>query len=212
MPQSLRSLGLFASLALGLGAHAGNSLAPVSPFAPPDGGSTVANPENQPLELRGILMDGSGYRFSVYDPTKHTGQWVRLNEAGHDFTVRTHDVARDTITLDYQGRTLTLPLRSAKVVGMAVPIESPTGPAPGSGPGPGPGYGPGPVPRPGSANSGMGPQPKPSSPEETARFNRAVEEINRRRALRGGTGTSPGSMPMPGPVSSGPGPVPQMPK
>ncbi len=186
MTQRLRPLGLLASLALALAARADTTLAPTSPFAPPDGAAAVAT-ENQPLELRGIMQDGDGYRFSVYDPVKKSGQWVRLNEPGHDFTVKTHDAARDIITLDYQGRMLTLPLHSAKVVGVAVP-EASTAPGP----------------RPMNGQAGVGPQPKPNSPEEAARFNRAVEEINRRRALRD---KSPGPTPTPMPTpTSGPRP------
>jgi hypothetical protein len=166
MTPPLRPLCLLGGLALALAARADTTLAPSSPFAPPDGAAAVAT-ENQPLELRGIMQDGGGYRFSVYDPVKKSGQWVRLNEPGHDFTVKTHDAAQDTITLDYQGRRLTLPLHSAKVVGVAVPEPSAV-----------------PGPRAINGTFGVGPQPKPGSPEEAARFNRAVEEINRRRALR----------------------------
>ncbi len=173
MTKSIHHLGLLASLLLGLAARADTTLAPSSPFAPASGSAVAA--ENQPLELRGIMMDGAGYRFSVFDPVKKAGQWVRLNEPGHDFTVRTHDVARDTVTLDFQGRVLTLALHTAKVVAVAVP-EVPAGP------------------RPTGMPLGYGPGSKPSSPEEAARFNRAVEEINRRRALRE---KSPGPLPRP---------------
>ena len=185
MTKSARPLALFAGLALGLLARADNPLAPSSPFAPPDGTATVAA-DNQPLELRGILMDGGGYRFSIYDPAKKSGQWVRLNEAGNNFTVKTHDVARDTVTLDYQGRVLTLPLRAAKVVGVTL-TEPSSGPRLTQGP------------------PGAGPVPKPGTPEEAARFNRAVEEINRRRALR-----EKGPLPTPNPAGTqGPMPRPQ---
>lgn len=184
MNPSARLLGLLAGLALGLPARAGTTLAPSSPFAPPDGAAAAAG-ENQPLELRGIMMDGGGYRFSVYDPARKSGQWVRLNETGHDFTVRSHDVARDTVTLDFQGRVMTLSLRTAKVVGVAV--TEPAGPRPTPGP------------------PGAGPVPRPGSPEEAARFNRAVEEINRRRALRE---KGPVPVPTPAPANT-PGPVPQ---
>jgi hypothetical protein len=176
----VRHLGLFAGLGLaaGLVARADAPLAPSSPFLPPDSAGATAAAENTPLELRGIMADADGYRFSIYDPTKKSGQWVRLNEPGHDFTVKTHDVARDTVTLDYQGRSLTLPLHAAKVVGMAVAATepAPSGPRPPNGP------------------PGAGPVPQPGSPEGTARFNRAVEEINRRRALRD---QAPGAAPMP---------------
>jgi len=188
MTMSARLPGLFValSLILGLAAHADTPLASSSPFLPPDSSAT-ATAENTPLELRGILVDGGGYRFSIYDPAKKTGQWVRLNESGHDFTVRTHDVARDTITLDFQGRTLTLPLHAAKVVGVAV-TEPSSGPRPPNGP------------------PGMGPVPQPATPEGTARFNRAVEEINRRRALRDQAAGAPAPTQTPMPV---PGPVPR---
>ncbi len=182
MTKSRHSLGLLAALLLGLAARADTTLAPSSPFAPAAGSAAAA--ENQPLELRGILMDGSGYRFSIFDPVKKAGLWVRLNEPGHDFTVKTHDVARDTVTLDFQGRMLTLALRTAKVAAVAV-SEAPASP------------------RPTGMPAGYGPGSKPSSPEEAARFNRAVEEINRRRAMRE---KSPG----PGPVPvAGPGPQPR---
>jgi hypothetical protein len=160
---------LLAGLGLGPGlmARAETALAPSSPFLPPGVSSAAGVVENTPLELRGILMDAGGYRFSVYDPVRHTGLWVRLDEPGHDFVVKAHDIARDAITLNYQGRVLTLPLHTAKVVGVAVAEPS-------SGPRPTPvGPGVGPV-----------PMPMPMTPEEAERFNRAREEIARRRALR----------------------------
>jgi hypothetical protein len=191
MTRSLRHVVFLAGLGVapGLAASAAVPLAPSSPFLPSDAAQAAGTAENTPLELRGILADAGGYRFSIYDPARHTGQWVRLNEPGHDFTVRTHDVARDTVTLDYQGRVLTLPLRTAKVTGLAS-AEPASGLASGPRPTPGP--------------AGAGPVPRPPTPEETARYNRAVEEIARRRALRE---KGPGPMPTPGP-KSGPMPIP----
>jgi len=204
MTRFLRRIGLLAGLGLAAGLAArggGASLTSKSPFLPANAAVDPGSAEATPLELRGILADAGGYRFSIYDPARHTGQWVRLNEPGHDFTVRTHDVARDTVTLDYQGRVLTLPLRTAKVTGLAV-----TEPAAGAA-----GAATGPRPVAGPPGSGTGPVPRPPTPEETARYNRAVEEIARRRALRE---KGPGPMPTPGPMS-GPMPSPtpgQMPK
>lgn len=188
-----RCIGLLAGLGLatGLVARGGTSLTSKSPFLPSDASQVTGSTETTPLELRGILADAGGYRFSIYDPARHTSQWVRLSEPGHDFTVRTHDVARDTVTLDYQGRVLTLPLRTAKVTGLAV-----TEPATGAATGPRPTAGP--------PGAGTGPVPRPPTPEETARYNRAVEEIARRRALREKgpmpmPSPTPGQMPVPGP-------------
>ena len=150
-------------LVLGLGARAADPLAPSSPFLPPTMAGGTAAPENTPLELRGILVDDGGYRFSVFDPVRHTGTWARVNEPGHDFVIRAHDTARDMITLDYQGRVLTLPLRTAKVA------AAPVGGTP-------------------VMNGPPGSSPavvlNPTPADEVARFNRVKEEIARRRALR----------------------------
>ncbi len=148
-------------LALGWHARAADALAPSSPFLPPSAaGTTVA--ENTPLELRGILVDEGGYRFSVFDPVRHTGTWARLNETGHDFVIKAYDTARDLVTLDYQGRILTVPLRTAKVGAVAQPAAPMAG---------GPGA---------TGQAVLNPTPG----DEVARFNRVKEEIARRRALR----------------------------
>jgi hypothetical protein len=165
MFRTARHVCLLATLGLmpGWGARAATPLAPSSPFLPPATAGAAAA-ENTPLELRGILVDGGGYRFSVFDPVRHTGTWARLNEPGHDFVIRSHDVARDLITLDYQGRVLTLPLHSAKVAAAGA-----AGPAAGALAGPG-------------GNPPVVLNPTPA--DELARFNRVKEEIARRRALR----------------------------
>ena len=132
MRRFLRSAGLslLCCLALGREARAANALAPTSPFLPPSAVGAAAT-ENTPLELRGILVDEGGYRFSVFDPVRHTGTWARLNETGHDFVIKAYDTTRDLITLDYQGRILTVSLRTAKVTAVA-----PAGPGPTAGPDP----------------------------------------------------------------------------
>ncbi|MEO6876068.1 MAG: hypothetical protein ABI222_14720 [Opitutaceae bacterium] len=170
-----RHLVIAACLSLGLATRGGTPLAEKSPFQPPEGTTAGGAGENTPLELRGIIADESGYRFSIFDPAKKSGQWVRLNEPGRDFTVRSHDVDHDAVTLDYQGRTLTLSLHTAKITGAPMPEMS-------AGPGP----------RPVGGTPGFGPMPKPPTPDETARYQRAVEEINRRRAAR-----DRGPMPVP---------------
>ena len=176
MAPPLRLFGLFGLFALATTSlvRAQPALAATSPFLPPDGSSGTAT-ENNPLELRGIMMDGSGYRFSIYDPVKKVGQWVRLNEGGRDFTVKAHNVGGDSVSVEYQGRILNLPLHSAKVVGVAVADVT-------SGPKPNP------------VVMGGGPVPHPPTPEEQERYKRAVEEINRRRAARG---KESGPLPMP---------------
>jgi hypothetical protein len=172
MTRSVRHTLLLAGFGIALAARAETTLVAASPFLPPGGSAPAGAAENTPLELRGILVDAGGYRFSIYDPVRHTGQWVRLDEPGHEFVVKAHDVAHDAITLSFQGRVMTLPLHTAKVVGVTVAD-------PGSGPRPTPvGLGAGPV-----------PMPVPMSAEESERYNRAREEIARRRAVREQTAT-----------------------
>ena len=175
MFRSSRHILLASALALtAMVSRAANSLAPTSPFLPPATAGAPTAENNNPLELRGIMVDEGGYRFSVFDPARHSGTWSRLNEPGHDFVIKAHDVARDIITLDYQGRVLTLPLRNAKVVVTApVPVMS---------------GGPQPMP---VAGTGGPVILNPSPADEVARFNRVKEEIARRRALREQGGPPP---------------------
>jgi hypothetical protein len=168
LPRFYRAL--LAALAAGVAAHGAGQLAPSSPFLPPSGNTAAPAAENTPIELRGIMVDGGGYRFSIFDPNRHTGTWARLNEAGHDFVIRAHDVARDIITVDYQGRVLTLPLRTSKVQVVAPPT-----PHVANGP---------PIQQ--SPAGSTGPVVlNPTPADEVARFNRVKEEIARRRAARG---------------------------
>ena len=73
-----------------------------NPFSPPAGapGSAPANgTPDAPLELRGIMTTGENTMFSIYDPTRRSATWTKLNELGRDYIVRTYDPAKDTVTL-----------------------------------------------------------------------------------------------------------------
>lgn len=115
---------------------------------------------------------GDSYMFSIYDSTHKSSSWARLNENGHGFVVRSHDATRDSVTVDYQGRTLTLALRTAKVASAPVnipqPAAAPTAPAPAQGPQP---IG-GPV------------VLNPSPADEQRRLEAIAAEVNRRRMIR----------------------------
>ncbi|MEO6002726.1 MAG: hypothetical protein ABIS43_06210 [Opitutus sp.] len=115
------------------------------------------------------MATGDGYRYSIYDSAHKVSAWSRLNENGHGFMVRSHDVARDTVTVDYQGRTLTLALRTAKVA--SAPVNIPQ------------------APQPVAANNA--PQPiggpvvlNPSPADEQRRLEAIAAEVNRRRMIR----------------------------
>jgi hypothetical protein len=91
-------------------------LAPTSPFIPANsaGAAAQAGPSG-PIELRGVMATSEGVAYCIYDTAKKRDVWVGLNEAGHDFVVRSSDPALDSVRVDYQGRTLNLTLRTAKV-------------------------------------------------------------------------------------------------
>jgi prepilin-type N-terminal cleavage/methylation domain-containing protein len=116
--------------ALAPGADVQNLLQ-TSPFAP----VAVTNAPGQAaasLEFRGVFADQGEYFFSLYDTATRRGAWVALNEPGNPFTVRAYDPANETVTAEYQGRTLQLTLKTAKIL---VSAASPVPPAPNA-PGP----------------------------------------------------------------------------
>lgn len=71
------------------------------------------------LELRGIVSTPSGYLFGLYDATNRQSTWVGLSETasagGTGLIVRSHDLATDSISGEFQGRPFTLSLKTAKV-------------------------------------------------------------------------------------------------
>ena len=101
------------ALAIALAAPAARAgVSTESPFAPR--GLLGAAASNSPIELRGITSDDQGVRFAIYDPAKKDGAWVRIDEKGQPYVVRSYDAASNRITVDYQGRTQTLALAEPK--------------------------------------------------------------------------------------------------
>ena len=134
MKWSRRIYQAFAALALGgmwscsLWAQ---GISTVSPFVPENGPSAGAVTENSPIELRGIMAIPGGSLFGLFDPVKKQGGWVKLNEAGRDFTVRSYDAANDAVTVEYQGRVLSLALKTSKIESMPAMMAQAPRPMPG---------------------------------------------------------------------------------
>lgn len=147
------------------------NLLQTSPFAP----VPVANAPGQAstsLEFRGVFADKGEYFFSLYEAATRRSLWVGLNEPGNPFTVRAYDPASETVTAEYQGRTLPLTLKTAKIL---VSAPAPLPPVAGV---------------PGTALA------QPAAPAGTPEA-QIVEEIRRRRALRqqSAAGTAPAGPP-----------------
>lgn len=119
-----------------------------------------------PLEFRGTFVDGGERFFSILDIGARRAEWVALNEGGHAFQVKSYDPGTETVVLDYQGRTMSLKLRTARITAMAVPPPPAAGAQ---------------SPAPGPATATVAPAP---STTEAQRLAQVAEEIRRRRALR----------------------------
>ncbi len=123
-----------------------------------------------PLEFRGTFVDRGERFFSLLDTGSRRAEWVSLKESGHPYTVKSYDPDSETVTLDYQGRSMSLKLRTARITAMAMPPPQAATPQPTVVVAPG-------------TNVGPGVNPAPSS-TEAQRLAQVAEEIRRRRALR----------------------------
>ncbi|MDB6165767.1 MAG: hypothetical protein JWQ83_907 [Lacunisphaera sp.] len=160
-----------------------------SPFLTPAGGRAVASGEAGPFELRSIVFEGGGYSFSVYDPSTKESAWVKLKETGFPFVARSFDREHDTLVVDYQGRSLALPLAATKTMAAAPAPPPPSPPALPTQPG-APAQNaarngaPPNVPQPGgpqNPSAGAFPGPTNISPAEAQRLQNIADEIRRRR-------------------------------
>ena len=184
--------------AAGLAAPANlESLLQNSPFGNP-AAAAGGNRPDATLEFRGVLLDRGEPFFSLYETSSHSSLWVGLNEPGNPFKVQGYDRDKGTVTVEYQSRTLILPLKQAKIIALA-PVQ-PAAPNPNMPGGPS-----GPMVT-GAPGTG-GPQPMATlgtPSEDAARLSAIAEEIRRRRALRQ---QSPQPAPQGGPTVGKP-PVP----
>ena len=165
-------------LALGLAGtlHAAPPIASRSPFLPPENAPVEkAGPEAAALEFRGFVDVGRGKQFRLFDPAKKRGDWVRLNERSSEFeaVIRQHNEGEESVSVEYQGRTLTLAMRKAKIVAdLAAPAAPPPSVAP---------AGPAITVTPAVTQTVM---VNPSPADEQRRLEAVAAEVNRRRALR----------------------------
>src|SRR5688572_14369079 len=92
-------------------------LARDSPFLPATG-VTVAGPvSNSQFEFRSVVVENGTLYFSVYDSGRQRSEWVSLDQGGGPFVARRYDAERDTLTIERDGRTETLPLKESRVHG-----------------------------------------------------------------------------------------------
>ena len=167
-----------------------------SPFLPAGTPAGVAT-ENAGLEFRGVMVTNQGPVFLIVDPTgpAKKGVWVKLNETGRDFSVKNYDAQSDTVSVDFRGRLLPLPLVKSKVGSSGMPMPSMAGTTPGGQP---------PIAGP---ISPVVLNPTPA--DEARRLEAVTQEVLRRRQMRQQAAQPPGSPQMqPSPQSM---PTPTMP-
>jgi hypothetical protein len=61
------------------------------------------------------MPTAGGYAYCIYETAKKKDEWIGLNEPGHAFVVKSADPAKETVRVDYEGRTISLTLKVAKV-------------------------------------------------------------------------------------------------
>lgn len=171
-----------------------NGLLSNSPFGSPKTGVLGANSGAEPFEFRAVLEENGSKFFSIYETATKRSNWVEINDPVNGFSVKGYDGAKENITVEYQGKVMTLAIKRAPAVPQA--IQQPM-PVPGQNG----------VPAPGPVPGQVGP-----TTADQQRIQQIQEEIRRRRALRNQAatpqpGTNAGPQPMP-PNSAGPVPQP----
>ena len=139
-------------------------------------------------------MDRGEYYFSLYDLNSKESFWVGLNETGFPALVRNYDRNTETVTVEQQGRTLSLTLTAARTMAAAPAV----GPQPQGGHPNAPGGAGGPTLQPSNGQPQFGPVPSSVTPDEAQRLQRIADEIRRRRAV-GKIAPSSGPTPSPAP-------------
>lgn len=176
-PRSLLLPRLAVALAVfGAAAQMPAQIAAKSPFMAPQAAANNAPTAGAPLEFRALIETAEGVQFRLYDPAKKTGTWVKLNERNSELEVlaKQHDEGHKTLTVEHQGRTLTLAMREAKVVSSGSAAQAMMPPPP-------------PMPVPASNVAPAVTQAvvlNPTPADEQRRLEAVAAEVARRRALR----------------------------
>lgn len=101
-----------------------DALAARSPFASPAIAGAIKPQEPDALEFRGLVVDERGTTYSLFDVNAKRSYWVREGGKGL-IRVKNFDPEECLLEVEQNGRTLTLPLRSAAIATSApVPVPA----------------------------------------------------------------------------------------
>lgn len=114
-----------AGLALLFTGEAPAQLVRESPFKSRSSAAT-AETTKLPLEFCGYLQTREGLQFRVRDPARNRAAFVQLNvtEPELGIVARRHDAEGETLVVEYEGRTLSLPQQISKVRPAAAAVPS----------------------------------------------------------------------------------------
>ena len=127
-PRFLRPMLLSALLAggpAGLAATDWQSLLGNSPFGQTT--TAAATTTTGDLEFRGVVQEEGVCFVNLYNPTTKTSQWIAVNGKVPGLEVQSYDAAVDKVQITQVGRSLTLPLKQARVAlvaAAAVPADA----------------------------------------------------------------------------------------
>ena len=71
------------------------------------------------LEFRGVVQEEGLYLVNLYNPSTRTAQWIQVNGEAPGVEVKSYDAVSDKVQITSAGRSLTLPLKQAKVALLA---------------------------------------------------------------------------------------------
>ncbi|HEY4245443.1 MAG TPA: hypothetical protein VGM64_01240 [Lacunisphaera sp.] len=141
-----------------------------SPFGTLRSGGAGGNASTEPFEFRAILEENNNKFFSIYETATRRSNWVELNDPVNGFSIKSYDAGKQAITVDYQGKAMTLAIKQAPAVAQVYQAPPPqTGPVPV-------------MQTPGNPSLQAGPT-MPTAIDQQ-RIQQIQEEIRRRRALR----------------------------
>lgn len=82
------------------------------------------------FEFRGVVQEGGVYLVNLYNPTTKTSQWLEVSGKAPGVEVQAYDAVAEKVQINQAGRTLTLPLKQARVALVAAPPPPADNPAP----------------------------------------------------------------------------------
>lgn len=114
------------SLVLGAGCAQGNYAADPparwsellrnSPFSSSNGPVVRPLELPVPLEFRGWVVESGSVSFSIYDAIARKSDWVQVGEQTVDFTVIGYDLAKQELSIDWQGKLRILKMKQTQIV------------------------------------------------------------------------------------------------